>query len=82
MEGNAAKVIENSEGGRTTLSMVAFAESGEILVDQTAKRQSVSNPENTIFAIKRLIGRRRGSHSPSNMTEACRWTLRRIIRLS
>jgi molecular chaperone DnaK len=58
MEGNTAKVIENSEGGRTTPSMVAFTESGEILVGQTAKRQNITNPENTIFAIKRLIGRR------------------------
>src|ERR1700734_4126270 len=58
MEGGAAKVIENAEGARTTPSMVAFTESGEILVGQPAKRQSIVNPENTIFAIKRLIGRR------------------------
>jgi molecular chaperone DnaK len=58
MEGNAPKVIENAEGARTTPSMVAFADSGEVLVGQPAKRQSVTNPENTIFAIKRLIGRR------------------------
>jgi molecular chaperone DnaK len=58
MDGNKATVIENSEGGRTTPSMVAFTDSGEILVGQTAKRQSITNPENTIFAIKRLIGRR------------------------
>jgi molecular chaperone DnaK len=58
MEGNKAKVIENAEGGRTTPSMVAFSEEGEILVGQPAKRQSITNPENTIFAIKRLIGRR------------------------
>src|SRR5579862_9378742 len=58
MEGNKAKVIENSEGARTTPSMVAFTDSGEVLVGQTAKRQSITNPENTIFAIKRLIGRR------------------------
>src|SRR6201981_2815540 len=58
MEGAAAKVIENSEGMRTTPSMVAFAESGERLVGQSAKRQAVTNPENTFFAIKRLIGRR------------------------
>jgi molecular chaperone DnaK len=82
MEGSTPRVIENAEGGRTTPSMVAFTDTGEILVGQPAKRQSITNPENTIFAIKRLIGRRRGSHSPSNMTEACRWTLRRIIRLS
>src|SRR5437763_15948240 len=58
MEGSAAKVIENTEGGRTTPSMVAFTESGERLVGQAAKRQAVTNPENTFFAIKRLIGRR------------------------
>jgi molecular chaperone DnaK len=58
MEGNKAKVIENTEGGRTTPSMVAFNDSGEVLVGQPAKRQSITNPENTIFAIKRLIGRR------------------------
>src|SRR5271156_4233323 len=58
MEGRNAKVIENSEGMRTTPSMVAFTESGERLVGQAAKRQAVTNPENTFFAIKRLIGRR------------------------
>ena len=58
MEGNRPKVIENSEGARTTPSMVAFTDTGEVLVGQTAKRQSITNPENTIFAIKRLIGRR------------------------
>ena len=58
MEGRSAKVIENAEGGRTTPSMVAFTESGERLVGQAAKRQAVTNPENTFFAIKRLIGRR------------------------
>ncbi|MCW5699897.1 MAG: molecular chaperone DnaK [Rhodospirillales bacterium] len=58
MDGQDAKVIENAEGARTTPSMVAFADSGERLVGQPAKRQAVTNPENTIFAIKRLIGRR------------------------
>ncbi|HEY4161811.1 MAG TPA: molecular chaperone DnaK [Dongiaceae bacterium] len=58
MEGKDVKVIENSEGARTTPSMVAFTESGERLVGQSAKRQAVTNPENTLFAIKRLIGRR------------------------
>ena len=57
MEGSDAKVIENSEGARTTPSMVAFTESGERLVGQGAKRQAVTNPENTLSAIKRLIGR-------------------------
>jgi len=58
MEGKDAKVIENSEGARTTPSMVAFADDGERLVGQPAKRQGVTNPENTLFAIKRMIGRR------------------------
>jgi molecular chaperone DnaK len=58
MEGKAAKVIENSEGARTTPSQVAFTESGERLVGQAAKRQAVTNPENTFYGIKRLIGRR------------------------
>jgi molecular chaperone DnaK len=58
MEGKQAKVIENAEGARTTPSQVAFTASGERLVGQSAKRQAVTNPENTLFAIKRLIGRR------------------------
>src|ERR1700723_2798468 len=56
MEGSAPKVIENAEGARTTPSIVAFASNGERLVGQPAKRQAVTNPENTFFAIKRLIG--------------------------
>ncbi len=58
MDGKDAKVIENAEGARTTPSMIAFAEGGERLVGQPAKRQAVTNPENTLFAIKRLLGRR------------------------
>src|SRR5712675_1425062 len=58
MEGGKAKVIENAEGARTTPSVVAFSTSGEVLVGQPARRQAITNPENTIFAIKRLIGRR------------------------
>ncbi|WP_419798293.1 MAG: molecular chaperone DnaK [Terasakiella sp.] len=58
MDGGDARVIENSEGTRTTPSMVAFTDSGERLSGQPAKRQAVTNPENTLFAIKRLIGRR------------------------
>jgi molecular chaperone DnaK len=58
LDGKDAKVIENAEGARTTPSMVAFTDSGERLVGQAAKRQAVTNPENTLFAIKRLIGRR------------------------
>jgi len=57
MEGSEPRVIENSEGARTTPSMVAFSEDGERLVGQSAKRQAVTNPENTLFAVKRLIGR-------------------------
>ncbi|HEK0787604.1 molecular chaperone DnaK [Proteus sp. G2618] len=58
MDGKNARVIENSEGDRTTPSIVAYAQDGEILVGQPAKRQAVTNPQNTLFAIKRLIGRR------------------------
>ena len=58
IEGKTARLIENAEGMRTTPSIVAFAKDGERLVGQPAKRQAVTNPENTIFAIKRLIGRR------------------------
>lgn len=58
MDGKSAKIIENAEGGRTTPSMVAFVDDGERLVGQAAKRQAVTNSENTLFAIKRLIGRR------------------------
>ena len=58
MEGKTPKVIENAEGMRTTPSIVAFTDDGERLVGQPAKRQAVTNPEKTIFAVKRLIGRR------------------------
>jgi len=58
MEGGDAKVITNPEGGRTTPSIVAISESGERLVGQIAKRQAITNPENTVFAVKRLIGRK------------------------
>ena len=58
MEGKETRVIENAEGARTTPSMVAFAKNGERLVGQSAKRQAVTNPTNTLFAVKRLIGRR------------------------
>ncbi|MEL6446797.1 MAG: molecular chaperone DnaK [Pseudomonadota bacterium] len=58
MEGDAARVIENSEGDRTTPSIVAFTKDDEVLVGQSAKRQAVTNPSNTLFAVKRLIGRR------------------------
>src|SRR3984957_5961781 len=58
MEGGEAKVIPNEEGGRTTPSVVAFTKNGERLVGQVAKRQSVTNPENTIYSIKRFMGRK------------------------
>lgn len=58
MEAGQAKVIENSEGDRTTPSVVAFTDDGEVLVGQSAKRQSVTNPHNTLFAVKRLVGRK------------------------
>ncbi len=58
MDGGKPKVIENSEGDRTTPSIIAFTKDGEVLVGQTAKRQAVTNPSNTLFAVKRLIGRK------------------------
>jgi molecular chaperone DnaK len=58
MEGGKARVIENAEGDRTTPSIVAFTKDGEVLVGASAKRQAVTNPKNTFFAVKRLIGRK------------------------
>ena len=58
MEAGVPKVIENSEGARTTPSIVAYQDDGEIVVGASAKRQAVTNPKNTLFAVKRLIGRR------------------------
>ena len=58
MDGDQARVIENSEGDRTTPSVVAFTKDDEVLVGQSAKRQAVTNPENTLHAVKRLIGRK------------------------
>jgi molecular chaperone DnaK len=60
MEGNSTKVIENSEGARTTPSIIAYQEDGEVLVGASAKRQAVTNPRNTLYAVKRLIGRKFG----------------------
>merc|ERR1739847_25951 len=57
-DGKEVKVIENSEGGRTTPSIIAYTENKQTLIGQSAKRQAVNNPENTFFAIKRLIGRK------------------------
>lgn len=58
MDGTQARVLENAEGDRTTPSIIAYTQDGETLVGQPAKRQAVTNPQNTLFAIKRLIGRR------------------------
>ena len=58
LDGEKSKVLENAEGARTTPSIIAFTDDGETLVGQPAKRQAVTNPDNTLFAIKRLIGRR------------------------
>ena len=58
MEGGEARVIENAEGDRTTPSVVAFTDDNDVIVGASAKRQAVTNPANTIFAVKRLIGRR------------------------
>ncbi|MCX7256803.1 MAG: Hsp70 family protein, partial [Polaromonas sp.] len=60
MEGNTPRVIENSEGARTTPSIVAYLEGGDVLVGASAKRQAVTNPKNTLYAVKRLIGRKFG----------------------
>ena len=60
MDGGKARVIENSEGDRTTPSIVAYTKDGEVLVGASAKRQAVTNPKNTFYAVKRLIGRRFG----------------------
>ena len=69
MEGGEPVVIANAEGARTTPSMVGFSENGERLVGQHAKRQAVTNPENTLFAIKRLIGRKFDSETVTRDTQ-------------
>ncbi len=71
MEGKDPKVITNPEGGRTTPSMVAWTDSGERLVGQVAKRQAVTNPENTVFAVKRLIGRKYASPEAQRDKKIC-----------
>ena len=58
MEGDKPRIIENSEGSRTTPSIIAYMEDGEILIGAPAKRQAVTNPKSTLYAVKRLIGRR------------------------
>jgi molecular chaperone DnaK len=77
MEGGKPKVVENAEGARTTPSIVAFAKDGERLVGQPAKRQAVTNPENTVFAVKRLIGRRFDDPITKKDTELVPYTISR-----
>ncbi len=75
MDGGKPKVIENSEGARTTPSIVAFTKDGERLIGQPAKRQAVTNPDNTIFAVKRLIGRRFDDPVTKKDTELVPYTI-------
>src|SRR5512147_2050540 len=77
MEGGEPVVIANSEGSRTTPSVVAITESGERLVGQIAKRQSITNPDNTIFSIKRLIGRK---FETAEVQEALKHLAYRIVK--
>jgi len=74
MEGEIPKVIENNEGARTTPSIVAFSDEGELLVGEAAKRQAITNPQNTLFAVKRLIGRQFHSTSPKLTMVTFGWT--------
>ena len=76
MDGGKPRVIENSEGQRTTPSVVAFTDSGERLIGQTARRQAVTNPDHTYFAVKRLIGRAMTDPAVKKMPKWC------LIRLS
>ena len=73
MEGGEPTVIPNRDGNRVTPSVVAFTESGDRLVGQTAKRQAVTNPENTVFSIKRFMGRRRISREALRVLTTYRW---------
>ena len=75
MDGGKPKVIENAEGARTTPSIVAFAKDGERLIGQPAKRQAVTNPESTIYAVKRLIGRRFDDPVTKKDTELVPYTI-------
>ena len=71
VEGQQQKVIENAEGGRTTPSVIAYTDNDEVLVGLPAKRQAVTNPENTIFAVKRLIGRNFEDPTVKKDIDAC-----------
>ena len=73
MDGKDTRVIENAEGSRTTPSMIGFADDGERLVGQPAKRQAVTNPEKTIFAVKRLIGRRADDPAIKEFSDLVPW---------
>ena len=75
MDGGKPKVIENAEGARTTPSIVAFTKDGERLIGQPAKRQAVTNPDNTVFAVKRLIGRRFDDPMTQKDTELVPYTI-------
>ena len=77
LEGDKAKVIENAEGARTTPSIIAYTDDKETLVGQSAKRQAVTNPENTLYAVKRLIGRR---FDDSVVQKDIKWRRRRSLR--
>ncbi len=80
MDGTTPRVLENAEGDRTTPSIIAYTQDGETLVGQPAKRQAVTNPQNTLFAIKRLIGRRfQDEEVPSVMFPSCRSKLLLLI---
>jgi molecular chaperone DnaK len=81
MDGGKAKVLENAEGARTTPSIIAYTDDNEVLVGAPAKRQAVTNPKNTLYAVKRLIGRRFKDsevtkaigNSPFSIVEAKKW---------
>src|SRR5256885_5329832 len=77
MDGNTTRVIENSEGARTTPSIIAYQEDGEILVGASAKRQAVTNPRNTIYAAKRLIGR--SEEHTSELQSPCNLVCRLLL---
>ena len=76
MEGGDSNVITNAEGGRTTPSIVAVSESGERTVGQIAKRQAITNPENTVFAVKRLIGRKFSSPLSDTQNAFLVWSVK------